>query len=315
MTVNQQTSGIVLPFPSEYKTKEYQELTQFFIELFQLIPEDIELTVICNSDDAFEKLISLSKRIINQIIVIPKFNEIWLRDFMGLLINKKVYLPEYFTSASKKLYSKTHLIKLRKQVKQILDTLNFEVIDLEINLDCGNFIHNNYVAIITKKVIEDNPNIDVVSYLEDKLQLKIILVDYLPNDLLAHIDGYASFINSKTIGLSSYPDELISLSRENQILLQIEKQLKKNDFKIIKIFDRPILKKYNNIPSAKGIYVNNILLNKTVILPQFKLPYSKTNYNSLNLEVYQKLSFSTLSINSNGISELGGGLHCISWQF
>ena len=67
------TTGIVLPFPFGFDDNDYHQLHPFFIELFDLIPFEIELTVICNSEKAFQTMAESVKRIINNIIVIDDF--------------------------------------------------------------------------------------------------------------------------------------------------------------------------------------------------------------------------------------------------
>lgn len=68
---------------------------------------------------------------------------------------------------------------------------------------------------------------------------------------------------------------------------------------------------------SKGIYVNNIILNDTVILPQYSLPTKRETeyYNKTNTEIYTKLGFKVETVNCDNLSQFGGSLHCLSFVY
>jgi len=315
------TKGIVLPFPYNFSDKEYHQLSNFFIELYKLIPKEIKLNVICNSTSAVEMLLSKTKGIDINIIQIDGFDELWLRDILGLKSDKGVFLPQYKPDYFKKTYSTDYIEQLRNQVYQIHKSLGNNVVDLEIELDGGNFVTNGEVAIITDKAVKANSKVDMVAYFQEHLNVSPIIIEQSVSDILGHSDGTLSFLNKNTIALSIYPENLPSLKEERKAQLNIKKKFEDKGFGVVEVYDRPV-DEVVGVPDdflfgARGIYVNNILLNNTVILPQFNLPKYKAikDYNALNKSIFEGLGYNTKTIQSDLLGKQGGVLHCVSWCY
>ena len=237
---------------------------------------------------------------------------------MGIRVSNKIFLPQYHTIGMRTAHSTNYLTKVRKQIKSIFPKIGLAYQEIKLNIDGGNFVTNDKVAIITERAILDNHKIDVRKYLNENLNLEPIFIKNSDDDLLCHSDGEVSFINEKTVMHSSYPFELSSLYEERLLLSANQNKLIENRFNVINVYDRPINGKeiYNDLylHSARGIYINNIILNNTVILPEFNIPsYKRTiNYNKLNKTVYENLGFEVKTINCDELGYLGGGLHCVS---
>jgi agmatine/peptidylarginine deiminase len=315
------TKGIVLPFPYNFTDKEYHQLSNFFIELYRLIPKEIELNVICNSDEAITELKSKTNDLSINIILIEGFEEIWLRDILGLKSDKEVFLPQYKPDYFTKTYTHDYINQLRDQVCQIHTSLGNEVVDLEVVLDGGNFVTNGEIAFMTDKVINDNPGLNVKEYFIEKLGITPFLIEQSEYDKLGHSDGTISFLEKHTVALSQYQKELTSLAEEQKQQQDLKEELEYQRFKVVEVYDRPVDEKVGNkddfLYGARGIYINNILLNDTVILPQYNLPKYKAtkDYNSLNKTIYEDLGYKVKTIQADLLGKQGGVLHCVSWCY
>src|SRR5581483_5518893 len=85
---------LFLAYPDGFNN-EYDELVPFFDKLITKIPSEISLHIIVSNDRAKQKLeFKFLKRNIN-IIVEEGWNEIWLRDVMGIPNEEYIYKPIY----------------------------------------------------------------------------------------------------------------------------------------------------------------------------------------------------------------------------
>lgn len=96
---------------------------------------------------------------------------------------------------------------------------------------------------------------------------------------------------------------------------------------ITTIYDRPLAEKVIGsgrnefdktkecLNSARGIFINFLILNNTIILPEYTIPNYKRKmiYNEVNKHILQNLGYNVISINCDELAKLGGSLHCISF--
>ena len=71
-----------------------------------------------------------------------------------------------------------------------------------------------------------------------------------------------------------------------------------------------------SIESAKGCHVNFLKVNNAVILPKLKLSRRTSgDYNRFNNKILQEMGYDVKPIDCTKLSELGGVIHCISWEW
>ena len=108
-------SNLLLVYPDAFPSY-YEALKSFYLELYELIPEDSQLNIIVNNEKAIEELIQKVQRQFTPILV-EGFDEIWLRDFMGFPegeeVIKPIYNPDYFSKINtiQKLFSSQRIFK------------------------------------------------------------------------------------------------------------------------------------------------------------------------------------------------------------
>ncbi len=320
--------NLILAYPQHYEN-EYVQLVKFYDQLIELIPSEINLVLIVNSRKLKLDLLSkYSHRSIN-IIVNEYWDEIWLRDCLGINTQDYFYKPIYFPYYCE---NKKHW-KYFKKINEIsLDLIN-RTIDKPIKQipliwDIGNIVSNHQYAIITNKLLEDNPKFELATIeniIKDYLELNPIFINKQPNDVIGHTDGFLSFIDDKNILISDYPS--FSFMKEDKLYLKdVQKVLYANNLNFIKMAERPVDKivkcncdkhKAGCFYTAKGNYINFLRLNNTIILPEYKL-HNKIEhkfYNTINVKMIERMGFEIKTINCDQLSKFGVSLHCISYTF
>lgn len=312
-------SELLLVYPDNFPSY-YSALKPFYLELYELIPSEIQLNIIVNNEQAREEL----KNKVNRPflpIVIKGFDEIWLRDFMGFFVNGEVMKPEFKPDYLSKINTIEKLKKINQYSNKAIEALNLKMNDLDIVWDGGNLVTNGKIGFITDKILDDNKEYstaEILSRIEYALAIKPVLVPTSKFDTLGHIDGYMSFLEEDKICISVYPD-LPFLRSELKYLDKLREIAKKENLDIIDVKDNPVEERCivgkESIESVKGCYVNFLKLNNTIILPEFDLQSnSKIDNNNINRNVFENIGYNVKSIDCTALSKLGGVLHCISWE-
>lgn len=322
-----EAKGVMLSYPEGQKDTDNASLAPFYLELINLIPDEIEISLICKSEDLFEKVKSTCQKANLKLILEPSMEEIWLRDMMGFKNDRTYILPRYEPTYFKEHYTKDRVFKIRADSVYFASKVmpDVDIRTNHINMDGGNLVTNGEIGFITEKIIDDNPrseySISIEKEIEDNLEIKPYFLKHFPEDILGHADGIIAFLDKYSIALSCYPEHLKSLKKERTYLNELKQELESQKFKVVSIYDRPVdekIKAYGeSMYSARGIFINFLRLNNTIILPQFNLPRSKSqiDYNSYNKEILKNEGFDVRTIQCDDLCILGGGLRCISWVY
>jgi len=324
-----EVKDLFLVYPEGFD-KVHSQLTGFYKKLLGVIPQEIHLFIIVNNEKAGIKIKSHYPNKNIDIIPIPNFNEIWLRDIMGFNTGEnRIYKPIYSPDYCKYIYTAGYLEIVNRQLKEIIEkSTKAEIIELPIVLDGGNLITNGEIGFITDKIYNDNKELgkNVKSIIRNYLGIEPIIIKSNKNDKLSHTDGYMAFLNKKKICISQYP-EIAFLKDDNKYLEAIRQETAKHSLETIKIYDRPVAEKVigggnaendkskDCLSSARGIYINFLRLNDTIILPEYSIPgYKKAiEYNTINKQALTNLGYKVITINCDEIARLGGSLRCITF--
>ena len=290
-------------------SNEYETLVPFYNELIALIPNNIKLIIVVNTKKVqCELKCRFRDRPNLELVVVNFWDEIWLRDCMGLYAGNQIYKPNYSPNYCNLAKETTYYRYVNKLAKRILaETLTQTIIDIPLNIDGGNFVHNTETVFLTEKVVEDNPGKDVKQIIKDYTGLAPIIVKRSYYDVIGHTDGYMAFKDKQTIFVSQYA-QLPYLKKDVQYVNMLKSVAIDNGFKVLPIFDHPVdepiqcackgKKTRSCLFSACGIYVNYIRFNNLIIMPEYSLPAnSPIENNWMNKKWLQSLGFDVLSIN------------------
>jgi agmatine/peptidylarginine deiminase len=314
-------TDLFLTYPFELD-KHHHSFTDFYDELISLIPDSIHQFLIVNNNKALERLVKLFPNKNLDVVVIKQFYEIWLRDIMGFNCGDKIVKPIFKPDYYKDVYTKSYLEIVDKQVREIISkTINKEVIDIPLVWDGGNLITNGKVGFINDKIIKDNKGLSLAQIEEiinKHLDIEPIIIPTFKYDKLGHADGSISFINENTVCIASYPDDKF-YNEDNNYINKLLKIVEEQGFNIVRTLEKPINGKSRQgkdfLFSATGCYVNNLILNDTLILPQFILidEEESSYYNNANALIMSDQFSNVIQINCNLISKEGGVVRCLSF--
>lgn len=322
-------NNLVLAYPERYYN-EYEKLTSFYDSLIQLIPNEIQLWIITNNNATRNKLENKYRYKKINAIGIKGWDEIWLRDCVGIntedCVIKPYYHPKYCSLDKYNQYFEN----INKQSRIIIkECLQKKIIHIPLTFDGGNFSNNNNTVFLTDKILDDNRELsksEIIKILQDYLGLRPEIIERSKTDKIGHTDGFLNFISNETVLLSNYPS-LPFLKEDIDFAYDVRKRLKEEKLEVIEMYDRPIdeivpcecyLKtKKACFYSARGNYINFLRLNNTIILPEYNLPTLKETryYNERNKEILVQLGFEVKTINCDVLSKEGGSLHCLSYPF
>jgi agmatine/peptidylarginine deiminase len=235
---------------------------------------------------------------------------IWIRDYMPLQVGNHFVKFRYADS------NHNHR---RSPAPSCYE--EFHPYHSSILLDGGNVIRHGDRAIITEKVMKDNPNLRLRK-LENLLEAEITLIPIEPYDELGHSDGIVNFVSKGTLLINNYES-------------QPRKYWKHYQDKLINSFDghfnyiRLLPFAYNQSPKMTekrfrekfpfsddfnpgfGYYMNFLLMKGVILLPKFNIKKDETALIRMN-ELYPEHKIK--QIDCSKLSMEGGLLHCVSWN-
>ncbi len=323
----QPVSKLILAYPERFYNW-YDELVPFYDKLIELIPEDIQIWAITNNDQTSDKLQEQFSHKQLNTYGIKGWDEIWVRDCLGIIQGDAILKPEYSPN-----YCNKNLTNYYKQINKssrriIKDCLEKDIIEIPLKFECGNFVCNDKFVYLTDKVLQQNQNISpehITQIINVMTGLTPIFIKGNINDTIGHTDGYINFIDDNKVLIASYPS-FPFLQDDIDFLNRIDEELVSVGVERITLYDRPVNegaincgcngnKPSNCILSARGNYINFLQINRTIILPEYTLPTKReTNfYNKVNQEILERLGFEVKRINCDLLSKFGGVLHCISF--
>src|SRR5690606_8562379 len=117
-----------------------------------------------------------------------------------------------------------------------------DIVDIPLIWDGGNLCNNSDFGFMTSKILEDNPTFSqyyIEKMIEEYLSIKPIIIKRQIDDVIGHIDGFASFVNKNTLGISVYPN-MPFLREDNLYLDDLFTTAQNLGLNTIRVFDRPV---------------------------------------------------------------------------
>jgi len=231
---------------------------------------------------------------------------IWVRDFMPIQMDQGEFIQFRYEPSYLEDYPEE-----RSDPKEVCKLNNFHPKTSKINLDGGNVVKWHNKAIISERILQENPSLTkekIIEEIEGLLKVEVILIpDIHPaNDLTGHADGYVRFLNDKTILINELKNEFDYWKKG------VKGMISKYGFDKYEIpwFEHKD-KKYPY--SAIGVYMNFLEIGNLIILPVFKVKGNRDE-ETVNLfhKIYPGKQIEPVQIND--IAREGGIMNCISWN-
>ena len=254
--------------------------------------------------DTCDRLIQIFEKHHVKYAFLEGTKDIWCRDYMpiqtksGKLIQFK-YEPSY-------LRKDDEWDDSRSDVTEVCRLNNIDAELSDINLDGGNVLLCDDLAIISDRVFSENQDWNrekLVNELSRLLECEIIIIPSENDDMTGHADGMVRFVNRNTI-LGNNLDEEYKYWRES-----MQKVIEKYGLKYINMpFFEPHDPKHPL--SAIGVYLNYFEFNNLIVLPIFGRDEDKQAI-AIITETFPNRVIET--IDYNDVAYEGGLLNCTTW--
>lgn len=142
-----------------------------------------------------------------------------------------------------------------------------------------------------------------------------VYMNTLPYDIIHHIDMHMKIINEETLLVGQYPSGTADgpqIEANLQYVLSSFNSTFGTPYKVIRIPMPPDQNAGFSYPNNGGnylTYTNSVILNKSVLVPQFY-----TQYDTTALRIWQQAmpGYTIVGINSNATISAAGSIHCIT---
>lgn len=237
---------------------------------------------------------------------LPGTKDVWVRDFMPLQT-----APDRFVRFT---YNPDYLRKYAKwrrtisETSSICEAIGIKTQETNLLLDGGNLERFERKAILTDKVLAENPGYSEDLVRKELLRIlgleQLIFVPQEPGDILGHVDATARFLDADTVLVNDF------LSQSQQRFCDgLQNLLHRAGLRTIPI---PCAARDDQAPlNAYGLYMNFLRVGDCIFLPVFD---DKTD--QLALEAFGQLfhGYRIFPVRSNVIAAEGGALNCVTWN-
>jgi agmatine deiminase len=240
----------------------------------------------------------------------PKFIEYpkyyWCRDYLPVQVTANKFVqfdfdPDYLDPDEKIPF---------QTLRSLHDFLEISTIPSDLKIDGGNVIKGYNKVILTNKIFQENKKYTDSEIIKELSKLfngsELIIIPALPGEMTGHADGIVRIIDDSTVLVSDF-SEYNHYKKFNKKLLDIL-NLHFTDVIPVPYFELDRKNKEGDY-TANGCYINFLWIGNMVFLPEFG-----HGLDDMAISVFRNYFDNVIQVPSNGISEWGGVLNCISWN-
>jgi len=231
--------------------------------------------------------------------------DIWCRDYMPIQLNEKWFVQFKFNPCylNYKKYD-----GIRTNPKAVWEEMNLTVKESDIVMDGGNVVKWYDKAIITDRILKDNPQMGVSAlYYGIKHDLgvnQLIVIPELKREMTGHADGILRFIEHNYLVINDF----------SKIDADYAKKLKLCLFNAgLSFVELPNeFERAENEIDDRGDYVNFLEMEDLVLIPAFN-----SEMDAVAELAYKEIFRDKKAVESIDCSEIakeGGALNCITWN-
>ena len=310
MTASAKAELIVLAAPGSedpYYAKVRDSIVDFQISFAKRIAKRDEVLVLTDNKlyPVYMKALGPEK------VAIAPMADIWIRDF-GIANPERPVMFRY-TAAGQggRKKGQADADAVQETFAEVLERAGLTFAESGILNDGGNFV-DDYAgnAVLSRKFLYDNRLSKEEA--RDKLRKltgakNIAFIEADEQGGLEHADGVVSFVDTNTLIINSYPEDL-------EYSKQLKEDLKRG---LPKVKIHEIITPYDGsdiyderFGSACGLYTNALVTPERIYFPQFGIPQDKIALE----QIKEATSREVVPVASHQVCAMGGGVRCMSWQ-
>lgn len=226
--------------------------------------------------------------------------DIWIRDwgFVGDCYFQ--YAPSY----AKDLYT----LDAIKSARAHLDGLTGKHSLIPIVLDGGNLVHNGKVAVLTEKILHDNPQMTPLEIERGIISLgfeRVIFSPVEPEDVIGHADGTVRFLSPDVLLVNDYTGSHFR-DYKRQLMTALRRAKLHAELVPFPWFSTDEMN--DGVWSAVGCYINFIQTAQGVVSPTFEHRLDERALEVLRAHI----PLLVRSVDAAALARLGGVLNCVS---
>ena len=226
------------------------------------------------------------------------YKHVWARDYMPIQLENTLvfyyeYCPDYLQGYDGYV----------PNVLEIIDHLHLGRMPVDFILDGGNFVKCGDKVIMTDKIFKENDWLErkeLLSTLEDYLQVQIVIIPWDHYEIFGHSDGMVQWIEGNRVLMNNYINTDPSFRKKLLEALSpyfVVEELEYNTPRLNKI---------------SWAYLNFLRVKNTIFVPGLH-----TKEDPLALQQIRQHYPDCKIIQVQGCEELardGGALHCVTWN-
>lgn len=252
----------------------------------------------------FQKLTGILKTRNIPFQTVKGTRDVWIRDFAPVQTGPDTFIqfryrPDYLAGC-KQLITRPAVFRRLKFIKRLRKS--------KLVIDGGNIVASASVAVLTKKVLSENPDrnrSEIRTELRSLLDIeRLIVIPVEPDDPIGHADGMARFLNGSLIVVNDYS----TIDRDFND--RLTSSLAKTGLRIERLPYVPDFSSRTEIPPATGNYVNFLRVGSLIVMPKYGLPEDRVAARRLTKLIPDA---EIVSVPCRGLASEGGALNCATW--
>lgn len=278
----------------------FADLVGFLTRLVDTSHADDQVLVVVEP----ETMVEIVDLVPQKNLLVGSIPDIWIRDFAPVRTVhgnfKFQYLPAYLRQDDARAIERGFMAWFR--------SVGLEAEPVDLVLDGGNFVYNGTdTVVITERILEDNPGYtrqEIHQRIQSGLQLETVAI--IPEGVrekTGHADGMVVWLSQVVLGVARFEEPARS-----RVLRALEQELP--GVELVELPFQPTGDMWEGWESAAGVYVNALLTEHALYIPQFGL-----EADALAERAYRLFSAKdVIPVRTGREVRLGGSIHCLTWE-
>jgi agmatine deiminase len=288
-------------------------------EIIKAAQKETKVIIICSDSTTVKNnLISNGVPLVNVKYLVAPFNSVWIRDYG----QNSVYLNDVDSLVLvdwKYNRPRPKDDTIPRSVARFLDLPIYQTTTNPYTLvnTGGNFMADGFGTGFASRLVSDENSTKTDAQINDIMKKfmgldRYVKMTVLPYDDIHHIDMHMKLLDEETLLVGQYPQGVSDgpqIEANIQYVLSNFQSMFGTPYKIVRVPMPPEPGKGYPPNGYYLTYANNVIVNKTIIVPNYYAQYDTT---AMRIIREAMPGYEVVGVNSNSTISAGGSLHCIT---